>query len=57
MDAANLLKPALAKGDLHCIGATIDDEFQKYILNDSALERRFRGVPETSLELKIVLKS
>ncbi|MBA2403374.1 MAG: AAA family ATPase [Bdellovibrionales bacterium] len=45
MDAANLLKPALARGDLHCIGATTFDEYQKYILNDPALERRFRSVP------------
>ena len=45
MDAANLLKPALARGELNCIGATTDDEFRKYILNDSALERRFRPVP------------
>lgn len=45
MDAANLLKPALSRGELHCIGATTEDEFQKYILNDPALERRFRQVP------------
>ncbi len=45
MDAANLLKPALARGELHCIGATTPEEYQKYILNDSALERRFRAVP------------
>jgi ATP-dependent Clp protease ATP-binding subunit ClpB len=45
MDAANLLKPALARGELHCIGATTQDEFQKYILKDPALERRFRPVP------------
>lgn len=44
MDAANLLKPALARGELHCIGATTHDEYQKYIMNDSALERRFRAV-------------
>jgi len=44
MDAANLLKPALARGDLHCIGATTADEYQKYILGDSALDRRFRSV-------------
>ncbi len=44
MDAANLLKPALARGELHCIGATTTDEYQKYILNDSALDRRFRSV-------------
>ena len=45
MDAANLLKPALARGELHCIGATTQEEFQKYILKDPALERRFRPVP------------
>jgi len=52
MDAANLLKPALARGDLHCIGATTPDEYRKYILSDSALERRFRAVPinEPSIE-------
>ncbi|MFT5658678.1 MAG: ATP-dependent Clp protease ATP-binding subunit ClpB [Gammaproteobacteria bacterium] len=44
-DAANLLKPALARGELHCIGATTYDEYQRYILNDSALERRFCSVP------------
>lgn len=44
MDAANLLKPALARGELHCIGATTPDEYQKYILGDSALDRRFRSV-------------
>ena len=45
MDAANLLKPALARGELHCIGATTNEEYQKYILGDSALDRRFRPVP------------
>jgi len=52
MDAANLLKPALARGELHCIGATTHDEYQRYILNDSALERRFCSVPvdEPSVE-------
>lgn len=45
MDAANLLKPALARGELHCVGATTPEEFQKYILGDAALERRFRAVP------------
>ena len=44
MDAANLLKPALARGELHCIGATTFDEYQRYILNDSALDRRFCSV-------------
>jgi ATP-dependent Clp protease ATP-binding subunit ClpB len=41
MDAANILKPALARGELHCIGATTLDEYQKYIEKDAALERRF----------------
>lgn len=45
MDAANLLKPALARGELHCVGATTPEEYQKFILNDSALDRRFRAVP------------
>jgi ATP-dependent Clp protease ATP-binding subunit ClpB len=44
MDAANLLKPALAKGELHAIGATTLQEYQKYIEKDKALERRFQGV-------------
>lgn len=62
MDAANLLKPALSRGDLHCIGATTEDEFQKYILKDPALERRFRQVPvrepskEDSIEILMGLK-
>lgn len=62
MDAANLLKPALARGELHCIGATTEDEFQKYILNDPALERRFRQVPvheptkEDSIEILMGIK-
>jgi len=44
MDASNLLKPALARGDLHCIGATTLAEYKKYIENDPALERRFQKV-------------
>ncbi len=44
MDAANLLKPALARGELHCVGATTLNEFQKYIEKDAALERRFQPV-------------
>ncbi|MFA8344408.1 MAG: ATP-dependent chaperone ClpB [Rhodothermaceae bacterium] len=44
MDAANILKPALAKGDLHTIGATTLNEYKKYIEKDSALERRFQQV-------------
>ncbi len=44
VDAANILKPALAKGDLHCIGATTLNEYRKYIEKDPALERRFQPV-------------
>lgn len=44
MDASNLLKPALARGELRCVGATTLDEYQKYIEKDSALERRFQPV-------------
>lgn len=44
MDAANLLKPMLARGDLHCIGATTLDEYRMYIEKDAALERRFQKV-------------
>ena len=44
MDAANILKPALARGDLRCIGATTLDEYQKYIEKDAALERRFQKI-------------
>lgn len=44
MDAANLLKPALARGTLHCIGATTLKEYQKYIEKDAALERRFQPI-------------
>ncbi len=44
MDAGNLLKPALARGDLHCVGATTLDEYRQYIEKDKALERRFQKV-------------
>ena len=44
MDAGNMLKPALARGELHCIGATTIDEYRKYIEKDAALERRFQPV-------------
>jgi ATP-dependent Clp protease ATP-binding subunit ClpB len=44
MDAANLLKPALSRGEMHCIGATTLDEYRKYIEKDAALERRFQPV-------------
>ena len=52
MDASNLLKPALARGELHCIGATTLKEYKKYIEKDAALERRFQKVlvPEPSVE-------
>ncbi|MFN8220834.1 MAG: ATP-dependent Clp protease ATP-binding subunit [Fimbriimonadales bacterium] len=44
IDASNIMKPALARGELQCIGATTQDEFRKYIEKDAALERRFQGV-------------
>ncbi len=44
MDAGNMLKPALARGDLHCVGATTLDEYRKYVEKDAALERRFQKV-------------
>jgi ATP-dependent Clp protease ATP-binding subunit ClpB len=52
MDAANILKPALARGELHCIGATTLNEYRKYIEKDAALERRFQpvNVDEPSVE-------
>ncbi|MGC1270033.1 MAG: ATP-dependent chaperone ClpB, partial [Croceibacterium sp.] len=52
MDAGNLLKPALARGELHCIGATTLDEYQKYVEKDAALQRRFQPVfvPEPTVE-------
>lgn len=57
MDASNMLKPALARGKLHCIGATTQDEYRKYIEKDAALERRFQTIsvlensPEETLEI------
>ena len=52
IDASNLLKPALARGELQCVGATTSDEYRKYIEKDSALERRFQSIylEEPSLE-------
>src|SRR5215207_4103575 len=52
MDASNLLKPALARGDLHCIGATTLDEYKKHVEKDAALARRFQPVfvPEPTVE-------
>ncbi len=44
MDASNMLKPALARGELHCVGATTLDEYRKYIEKDAALERRFQPI-------------
>ena len=44
MDAGNMLKPALARGELHCVGATTIDEYRKYIEKDAALERRFQKI-------------
>ena len=44
IDASNIMKPALARGELQCIGATTQDEFRKYIERDAALERRFQAV-------------
>lgn len=57
MDAANLLKPALARGELHCIGATTLKEYRKYIEKDAALERRFQPVmvSEPTLEDSIAI--
>ena len=57
MDASNLLKPALARGELHCIGATTLDEYRKYIEKDAALERRFQPVmvKEPTVEDTIVI--
>ncbi len=57
MDASNMLKPALARGDLHCIGATTIDEYRKYIEKDTALERRFQPVMvnESSVEDTIAI--
>jgi ATP-dependent Clp protease ATP-binding subunit ClpB len=57
MDAGNMLKPALARGELHCIGATTLDEYRKYIEKDAALERRFQKVlvEEPSVEATIAI--
>ena len=48
MDASNLLKPALARGELHCIGATTLDEYQKHVEKDAALARRFQPILSAS---------
>lgn len=57
MDAGNMLKPALARGELHCVGATTLDEYRKYIEKDAALERRFQPVlvEEPSVEATIAI--
>ncbi len=57
MDAGNMLKPALSRGELHCIGATTLDEYRKYIEKDAALERRFQKVVvgEPSVEATIAI--
>lgn len=57
MDAGNMLKPALARGELHCIGATTFDEYRKYIEKDAALERRFQKIQvgEPSVEDTIAI--
>ena len=57
LDAGNMLKPALARGELHCVGATTLDEYRKYVEKDSALERRFQKVmiDEPSVESTIAI--
>src|SRR5207302_7929825 len=57
VDAANILKPSLARGELQCIGATTLDEFRKYIERDAALERRFQPVmvEEPSIEETVAI--
>ena len=57
IDAGNMLKPALARGELHCIGATTLDEYRKYVEKDAALERRFQKilVEEPSVEATIAI--
>ncbi len=63
VDAANILKPALARGELHCIGATTPDEYRKFIEKDAALERRFQKIyvqepsPQMALEILKGLKN
>jgi ATP-dependent Clp protease ATP-binding subunit ClpB len=57
VDASNMLKPALARGELHCIGATTLDEYRKHVEKDAALERRFQPVmvEEPSVEDTIAI--
>src|SRR5690606_10877053 len=52
IDAGNMLKPALSRGELHCIGATTLDEYRKYIEKDAALERRFQKVLVTEPDVE-----
>ena len=62
LDASNMFKPSLARGDIHCIGATTMDEYRKYIEKDGALDRRFQKITinppsiEESIEILIGLK-
>jgi ATP-dependent Clp protease ATP-binding subunit ClpC len=59
IDASNVLKPALSRGEIQCIGATTLDEYRKYIEKDSALERRFQQIivePPTTAETLLILK-
>ena len=57
MDAGNMLKPALARGELHCVGATTLNEYRQYVEKDAALERRFQKVlvEEPSIEATIAI--
>ena len=63
VDAANMLKPALARGELQCIGATTLDDYRKYVERDPALERRFQPVTveepsiEETIEILMGIKS
>jgi ATP-dependent Clp protease ATP-binding subunit ClpB len=57
MDAGNMLKPALARGELHCMGATTLNEYRQYVEKDAALERRFQKVivQEPTIEATIAI--
>src|SRR5438045_9028866 len=60
IDASNVLKPALARGEIQCIGATTLDEYRKYIEKDAALARRFQEIivnPTTKIEAVEILRS
>ena len=57
MNAGNMLKPALSRGELHCIGATTLDEYRKYIEKDAALERRFQKVLVDEPSVEDTIKS